>query len=169
MKKVIIVVSLSVFMLFVWAVWLARRPVNPYAQKTIGRKGAVYNVEESPNMFEIKGFTYYEKSPYRKRPLKAQKVWVFSNHSSPGKISIGGFQRARRKLKDVTVLVKFHISLQNPAYLTVRGTDMEKSEQVQEELPQDGDGYCTRVVFLGPVHEVSYAKFDINEPWYCTM
>ena len=112
-------------------------------------------------MFEIKGFTYHDKSPYRKRPLKGQKVWVYSNHNMTGKISIGGFQRARRKPKDVTVLVKFHVSLGNPAFLTVKGTDMEKSEQVQEELPQDGEGYCTRVVFFGPVHEVSLELFQI--------
>lgn len=118
--------------------------------------GVVYDLERESHHFQIQGFEYYAKCPLTWRPsLRATGVWFLRPANRAGTISIGHLQRKSSGVADVVVMIKYHLGWTTRSKLVVSGVSHKTHEMVTTELSQIGEGYCTRVIYLGCVHEVS--------------
>lgn len=120
-------------------------------------RGLLYDLEKESFHFQIKGFEYYAKCPLTWRPsLRATGVWFLRPSTRAGRITLDSVQMKGSGVTDVVVVIKYHLGWNTRSKLVVSGLSHKTHEMVSTEMSQIGDGYCTRVVYLGCVHEVEY-------------
>ncbi|CAG7822977.1 unnamed protein product [Allacma fusca] len=158
MRKSMIFVIVFVVVVFIWAVWITqmvrKKSSGGSGRKVIGKAGAIFDLEKDPSEFVIEGFEYHRKFPLTNKHLRSSDMWLLTGRVGKGTISLKGLQQKRRKVRDVVMVVKYHVFWEGAAFLTAIGTEMKTNEQVMETLPQGGESYCSRLVFMGPVDEV---------------
>lgn len=148
------------FVLFVFAmVWIIAvtyffRDGNKDMFKiTSKNKGNILSLEKQSQKFSKSGFEYFSSNPLFRRPkLTSSKIWLLRPHKS-GMISLKNFFK-HSKQTHVSVLIKYFIAFPSFSKLSVTGKNYNSLEEVTVDLSQYGDGYCTRVLYFGIIHEV---------------
>lgn len=152
-----IICSVILISLFVAYFTIDVVSVPYYHRRAGGARGVVYDLEHESYHFQVQGFEYYAKCPLTWRvALRATGVWFLRPANRVGTITLSQLQRKSSGMADVVVVIKYHLGWSNTrSKLTVSGISHKTHEMVSTELTQVGDGYCTRVIYLGCVHEVS--------------
>lgn len=150
-----IICSVILVSLFIAYLTMDVVSVPYYHKKNARQKGVVYDLEHESYHFQIQGFEYYAKCPLTWRPaLRATGVWFLRPANRLGRIVLPQIQRKSSGVADVMVVIKYHLGWSLRSTLTVSGINHKTHEMVSSELSQVGEGYCTRVIYLGCVHEV---------------
>jgi len=150
-----IICSVIVASLFIAYFTMDVVSVPYYHKRTTRERGTFYDLERESYHFQIKGFEYYAKCPLTWRPsLRATGVWFLRPATRIGTINISQLQRKASGVADVVVVIKYHLGWNTRSKLVVSGISYKTHEMVSTDLTQVGEGYCTRVIYLGCVHEV---------------
>lgn len=151
-----IICSVILVSLFIAYLTMDVVSVPYYNRRNSRNKGVVYDLEHESYHFQIQGFEYYAKCPLTWRPaLRATGVWFLRPASRVGSIVASQIQRKSSGVADVVVVIKYHLGWSTRSRLVVSGINHKTHEMVSTELSQVGESYCTRVIYLGCVNEVS--------------
>jgi hypothetical protein len=159
------VVFIVIFVyLWVWIIicYLERENKSvslPHGSSKNKNKALTISLKKYSQRFETRGFEYLRSNPFVKRPkLTSSSIWLLKPMKI-GKISLkeaNGLTRLSKPTQ-VSVLVKYFIGNPTQSKLVATGKNSISHEEVTTELSQYGDGYCTRILFFGVVHEVFHS------------
>lgn len=118
-------------------------------------KGIVISLKKLPHLCNFIGFETVPLNPTLQR-LKSQGsfIWLLKPEI-PGRITVNSTSYLE-KITHVSVQVRYFVSAPSTSWLRVSGRNKFTHESVTAELSQYGSSYCTRVLYLGMVQEVSY-------------